>query len=104
MIWKQKTLSGLTMSEEVEGFWATTIPTNVEYSWPHTSIKEVDNFFYVTLQISVNNLDNTIISASKLTKKCTYHQGVCPTENGVLVCLASDYNPCRLIKFNRRLV
>jgi len=52
------------MSEEVEGFFATTVQTNVEYSWPHTIIKQVDNFFYVALQISVNNLDKTIISAS----------------------------------------
>jgi len=98
MIWKQKTLTGLVMSEEIEGFWATTEPTEVEYSWPHTIIKEVDNYYYVTLQISVNNLDNTIISASKLTEKCTYHKGICQTENGILLWLSSDYNPCRLVK------
>jgi len=39
-----------------------------------------------------------IISASNLAEECHYQKGVCKTNDGILLWLSTDYNPCRLIK------
>lgn len=70
MGWKQTPLINEKIVEYTEEFFKTELPDDVEYSWPKTIVKELTYYSYVQLKISVNNIDITIISPSRLTGIC----------------------------------
>lgn len=80
-----------------DSLFSTNKSLAIDYSWPHTNIIEVTNYYYVTQKIFVNNHNNEIISASNLIESCKYTKGHCKTQNGVIVWDPLAFNPCRLI-------
>jgi len=96
MVNQQISPEGQVVNRILDGLFGTQLDTDIDYSWPHTLTKSTTNYFYINLQISINDLDDSIITTSKITEECKFQRGYCPTDEGCLIWKPSQYQPCRL--------
>ena len=96
---RQLTPTDLPMNRLHDNHFTSGIDTNVEYSWPNTNYKATQNWFYSTITISSNNVDQTIITPITTTETCSIFENKCTAVGqGIIVWEGDEFQTCRLQK------
>ena len=99
MIRRQMSPTNIALQRVSDGVLSTLLKPSTSYIWPKTVEDEVQNWFIVNLELSGNNMDQTIISPVPTKVRCGIHENFCPTTDfGTIVWDGSTYNPCRLTR------
>jgi len=96
MVKTHRTPSNEPIERLKDGLFGTNHKLKIDFHWMSTYTSYITNYYMVSLQISVADSDDFIITNAKVTEQCKYRKGVCQTDFGILTWMPGDANLCRL--------
>lgn len=96
---RQMSPTNLPMNRIHDNAFSTMLTASVEYDWPNTREETIQNWYYSTVTISSNNVDQTLITPISLTETCSIFDNTCHTIGmGIIVWEGDRFQTCRLQK------
>lgn len=98
MVRNGRTLDNDTLVDKGGGTFSTENKLDIQSEWNNKVYDYVDNYFFRSVEVSVFDLDDSILASTDIIERCNYKDSRCFSKLGIIVWKVDDFKTCRLVE------